>query len=437
VKKIGNLELTRVKVKDLKQHPLNPNQGDVGAIVESLEAHGYFKPVLVQKSTMHIMAGNHTVQACEIEGLEEIDVILHDVDDDQALRIMLADNETAAKAHNDPAILTDLLESLVRTEYGLKGTGFTGEDLDDLIAEFEPELQPDTLEEAEPTKSNIEKITRHGDVWILGRHRLICGDSTTIDTYNRLLDGDPVDLVITDPPYNVAYQGGTEDKLTIQNDNMSPEDFELFLSRAFGCMETAMKPGAPIYVFHPDTGGETFRAALRESGLLLKQVLVWVKQQFVLGRQDYNWQHEPILYGWKAGAAHRWFGQFNKSTVIDNGLDPETMKKEDLVALIREIQETSTVIREDRPMRNGEHPTMKPVNLVARLMQNSSRSGDIVLDPFGGSGSTLIAAEQLRRAARLIELDPSYCDVICNRYQGITGNTPILEATGEEVSFVD
>jgi len=438
MKKIGKLELTRVKIGELNQHPLNPNQGDVGAIVESLEAHGYFRPVLVQKSTMNIIAGNHTVQACKIDGLTEIDVIIHDIDDDQALRIMLADNETANKAQNDPAILTDLLESLVRTEYGLEGTGFTGEDLDDLLNEFQPELMDDLLEESEPNHDRLNKITRPGDIWLLGRHRLICGDSTDMTAYNNLLQKQLVDLVITDPPYNVDYKGKTADSLTIQNDNMSDAEFALFLLAAYRAINDSMKPGAPIYVFHPPgNDADTFRACFKESGLLLKQGLVWAKQRFVLGRQDYNWQHESILYGWKEGAAHKWYGEFNKSTVLDEELNPETMTKDELVALINQIRETSTIVREDRPSRNGEHPTMKPVKLVARLMQNSSKSGDIILDPFGGSGSTLVAAEQLRRSARIIELDPSYCDVICNRYQGITGIAPIHEATGEEVSFVD
>ena len=437
MKKIGQLEVDKVAIKDLELHPQNAREGDIGAIMESLQAHGQFRAIVVQKSRMRVCAGNHTTQAAELLGWKTIAAHILDIDDDQALRILLADNQTSDMAHNDPKILTDLLESMIHTEYGLEGTGFTGEDLDDLLNEFQPELMDDLLEESEPNHDRLNKITRPGDIWLLGRHRLICGDSTDMTAYNNLLQEQLVDLVITDPPYNVSYEGGTEDKLTIQNDSMSEQDFKIFLSKAFGCIETYMKPGAPIYVFHGESAGADFRIQMTAGNLLLKQVLIWVKQQFVLGRQDYNWQHEPILYGWKEGAAHKWYGEFNKSTVLDEELNPETMTKDELVALINQIRETSTIVREDRPSRNGEHPTMKPVKLVARLMQNSSKSGDIILDPFGGSGSTLVAAEQLRRSARIIELDPSYCDVICNRYQGITGIAPIHEATGEEVSFVD
>ena len=200
MKKIGKLELTRVKIGELKQHPLNPNQGDVGAIVESLEAHGYFRPVLVQKSTMNIIAGNHTVQACKIDGLTEIDVIVHDIDDDQALRIMLADNETANKAQNDPAILTDLLESLIHSEFGLTGTGFTGEDLDDLIAEFKPEPMAEIKEPGE-MEPPIDPVTKPGDVWLLGPHRLICGDSRNPGDVEKVLAGAEINLAFTSPPY--------------------------------------------------------------------------------------------------------------------------------------------------------------------------------------------------------------------------------------------
>jgi len=436
MKKVDRLDIKRIKLSDTKQHPHNPRQGDVGAIVQSLEAHGQYVPIVVQASTMHIIKGNHTAQAARILGLDEIEAVILDVDDDQALRIMLADNQTGDLATNDKSILADLLESLIGSEFGLGGTGFTGDDLDELLVEFEPETIIEDIKEIEPIQ-NLPKITKPGDIWILGRHKLICGDSTTHETYRDLLINEPVDLIITDPPYNVAYQGRTDDKLTIQNDNMSNKNFHDFLAASFRQMEAAMKPGAPIYVFHNDTASQQFRETLSNSGLLLKQVLVWVKQKIVPGRQDYNWQHEAILYGWKEGAAHRWYGQFNKSTVIDDDLNPEGMTKDELVDIFNQIKLLSTVIREDRPNRNGEHSTMKPVRLIARLMQNSSKPRDIVLDPFGGSGSTLMAAEQLNRQARLVELDPSYCDVICNRFEGVTGIVPILESTGEEVSFVD
>ena len=436
MQKIKRLEVVDVAIADLELHPHNPRQGDIGEIMQSLEAHGQFRAIVVQKSRMRICAGNHTTQAAQLLGWKTIAAHVLDIDDDQALRILLADNQTGDQATNDPAILADLLEGLIGSEYGLEGTGFTGDDLDNLLTEFEPEHIIEDIKEVDAIE-NLPKITKPGDVWILGRHKLICGDSTTHETYQALLSNHQVDLIITDPPYNVAYEGGTKDKLTIQNDNMGEKKFHDFLATSFKQMEAAMKPGAPIYVFHADSAGQLFRETFTGSGLLLKQVLVWVKQQFVLGRQDYNWQHEPILYGWKEGAAHRWYGQFNKSTVIDDDLNPEALTKEELVEILNQIKLLSTAIREDRPSRSGEHPTMKPVRLIARLMQNSSKPRDLVLDPFGGSGSTLMAAEQLNRQARLVELDPAYCDVICNRFQGHTGILPRLEQTNEEISFVE
>jgi len=433
---ISNLKIMRVPVSDLNLHPHNARQGDVGAICQSLEAHGQYRPLVVQKSSNTVLAGNHTLQAASTLGWKEVDVTFVDVDDDQALRILLVDNRSNDLAAYDNGVLTDLLEHLVRSTDGLAGTGFDGSDLDDLLAEFEDKTGADVLED-EPRTPPTAPITRLGDLWQLGSHRLICGDSTDADTYKALLGNDKADLVVTDPPYNVAYEGGTADKLTIENDNMSAEQFAKFLNGFFKATAANMHDGAPIYCFHGESAGADFRQQLTEAGLLLKQVLIWVKDRFVLGRQDYNWQHEPILYGWKPGAAHRWYGDFNKSTVLDDDLDPATLKKDELVHLLTEIRMMSTVIREDRPQRNAEHPTMKPVRLVARLMTNSSKPRDIVLDPFGGSGTTLMAAQQLNRRARIIELDPRYCDVICNRYQGATGITPVLEATGEAIDFID
>jgi len=437
VKKIKQLTMEQAPIDELRQHPHNPRQGDVGAIQQNIEQHGVYKPVVVQRSTGHILAGNHTVQAARLAGETEMPVVYLDVDDDQALRILLSDNQTSDQATNDPSILADLLENLVRSDFGLAGTGFTGDDLDEMLAEFRPELAADQVEEDEAPGLAKTLIIKPEDVWVLGQHRLVCGDSTDIETYKAILGLDRVDLVVTDPPYNVAYEGGTADQLTIQNDDMSPEEFATFLQSFFRATAEVMLPGAPIYVFHGESAGADFRQQMTESGLLLKQVLIWVKQRFVLGRQDYNWQHEPILYGWKPGAAHRWYGNFNKSTVLDDDLDPAELKKTDLVQLIQDLRQSSTIIREDRPARNGEHPTMKPVRLIARLLENSSKPNDLVLDPFGGSGSTLMACQQMNRRARLIELDPKYCDVIARRFEQATGTVPILEATGKPHSFLD
>ena len=418
MKKIGKLELTIVKIGKLNQHPLNPNQGDVGAIVESLETHGYFRPVLVQKSTMNIIAGNHTVQACKIDGLTEIDVIIHDITDDQALRIMLADNETANKAQNDPAILTDLLESLIHSEFGLTGTGFTGEDLDDLIAEFKPEPMAEIKEPGE-IEPPLDPVTKPGDVWLLGPHRLICGDSSNLEVIEKALGGAKANLLLTDPPYGVSYADknqflntydkGNKNQTPIENDHLTTEEMKMLWDNAWEAVRPNMKPGACYYVTGPQ-GGDLLLLlqSLSQADFPLRHMLIWRKNNFVLGRSDYNYQHEPIIYGWVKGS-HKFYGESNASSVWNI----------------------------DKPHSSKLHPTMKPVELWSMAIKNSTEAGQMVLDPFAGSGTTIIAAQQLHRKAACVELDPAYCDVICNRFQGITGIAPIHEATGEEVSFLN
>jgi DNA modification methylase len=218
--------------------------------------------------------------------------------------------------------------------------------------------------------------------------------------------------------------------MTISNDNMSDADFGEFLKKSYDRMIEVSKEGAPIYVFHADSSGHIFRNEFVESGWLLKQVLIWVKNSFVMGRQDYHWQHEPILYGWKPGAGHKWYGDRNKATVIDDQQDISQMNKNDLLELLRVESDFSTVLRENKPKKNGIHPTMKPIILIAKLMSNSSLNGDIVLDPFAGSGSTMIAAEQLGRSARLIELDPEYADAILARWEFQTNQKAELISEG-------
>jgi DNA modification methylase len=238
-----------------------------------------------------------------------------------------------------------------------------------------------------------------GDLWILGRHRLLCGDSTSIDATERLMGGAKADLIVTDPPYNVAYEGKTTDALTIQNDKMGTSDFYQFLLDAYTNYFTIAKDGASIYVFHADTEGVNFRKALVDSGFKLSQCCVWVKQTMVIGRQDYHWQHEPILYGWKPSGSHNWYSDRSQTTIWQF----------------------------DRPMRSTEHPTMKPIALVEYPILNSSKAGDIVADLFGGSGSTLIACEKNARACRTMELDSRYCDVIVKRWQDFTGKEAVLD----------
>jgi site-specific DNA-methyltransferase (adenine-specific) len=287
-------------------------------------------------------------------------------------------------------------------------TGFAPDEIADLLAEkTEGETDPDEVPEPP-----VDPVSVLGDVWVMGKHRVMCGSSTEGATVEKLMAGEKAALWITDPPYNVAIQGGYHgdpdrtNGLKIKNDSMDDASFRAFLFASYGAADAALKEGGVFYVWHADSEGFNFRGAAQDIGWKVRQCLVWLKSVLVMGRQDYQWKHEPCLYGWKEGAAHYW-GSDRKQT---------------------------TVLEFDKPSRNGEHPTMKPVELFAYQIGNSSRAGDIVLDSFGGSGTTAIACEQLGRAARLMELDPKYVDVIVKRWQDFTGQQAIHEPTGKTFS---
>jgi site-specific DNA-methyltransferase (adenine-specific) len=294
-------------------------------------------------------------------------------------------------------------------------------DFDEQPEEGEAQEDDFTNEEAEnaPTRCNS------GDVWLLGRHKLMCGDSTKEEDVAKLMGGAQADLLLTDPPYNVNYEGGTKDKMTIANDNMDDASFVAFLTDAFMAADKAMKPGAAFYIWHADSKGWEFRSALHNAGFTLRETLVWVKNALVLGRQDYQWKHEPCLYGWKDGAAHYFIEDRSQSTVFeDAGVDYKKLKKSELLALVQQLtapKTETTVLYEDKPTHNDIHPTMKPVRLMGRLIKNSARPQENVLDLFGGSGSTLIACEQLNRTCYMMEFDPKYCDAILARWEKLTG----------------
>lgn len=271
-------------------------------------------------------------------------------------------------------------------------------------------------------------ITQPGDIWQLGQHRLICGDSTDEETLKRLLDGKKADLIVTDPPYNVAYEGKTKDKLTIQNDNKAAREFYTFLYDSFEKQAAAIKEGGVVYVCFADMESINFLASFQAAGFYLSQILIWNKSAMCIGRSDYQWKHEPIMYGWKKGAAHYFTDSRMETTVIDDKPNINKMSKAELKAYIKELlkhEPASTVIDEDKPARSAEHPTMKSVKLIAYLIRNSSRKGEIVLDVFGGSGTTLIACEQLGRRCYMEELDPKYCDVIIKRWEALTGQKAV------------
>lgn len=402
------LQHLAVPVADLQPHPQNVRQGDIGAISESLKHHGQYRPIVVQKSSGHILAGNHTFKAAKALGWKEIACTFVDCDDEQATRILLMDNRANDLASYDDSALAEMLQTLMATDDQLAGTGFAPEDLQQLLEDLGAEQLPTIIGDPDDVPEQVPAKTVPGDVWLLGKHRLLCGDSTSPTDIERLMAGVKADMVWTDPPYGVAYVGKTKDALTIENDKLDAPALTQFLRDALGNACEHTKPGGVWYVASPSGNlFQCFSIPLTELGIW-KHTLVWVKDQFVMGRADYHYRHEAIFYGWKPGAAHR---------------EPPDRKQD-------------TVWEIARPKRNAEHPTMKPVELITRAINNSSGHGELVLDPFGGSGSTLIAAEQTNRIAYLMELDPHYCDVICARFQKATGIKPIAEATANEHDFL-
>jgi len=376
-----------IPVGKIKPNPQNPriikDEAFKRLCASLREDRDYFeaRPILVNKD-MVIFAGNQRYRAAVEIGMKEVPVIVMDNPKLEAKR-MLRDNISAGDWD------MDILANDFDADF-LREVGFSDDELGE-IGQGEALLDEDKLDEV-PDKPETA-IAKPGDLWLLGDHRLLCGDSTSEVAINRLMNGAKADMIFTDPPYGIAYVGKTKKRLTIQNDAMSDADFSAFLGKAFGAMRKVCNGGTPYYVCHADGKTMVFRQALLDSGFEVKQTVIWAKQSFVLGRQDYQWQHEPILYGWAAGASHKWYGGRAETTVWEI----------------------------DRPTRSEEHPTMKPVELCARAIRNSSRKDDVVLDLFGGSGSTLIACEHTGRKACLCEIDPLYTDVIVKRWEQATG----------------
>ena len=389
-----NLKVETFKISDLSTYHKNPRRGDVDAIAESLKARGQYRPIVVNIGThashdYEILAGNHTYLAAKKLGWKTIQATTVDVDDDQAAQIVLADNRLADLGGYDDETLSALLSDVS----SLDGLGWSQDDVDELAAALEPERDDSEVEDVEVPDDAPQRVKR-GEIWVLGEHRLMCGDSTKPEDMRKLLGGGEADLWLTDPSYNVAIVGKTKKHLTIENDSWANDDeFVEFLRKAFVTALDVLKPGCAFYVWFAQTQAENFLAAADKAGMTIRQTLIWAKSTFSLGRQDYQWKHEPCLYGWKDGASHRWFSDRKQTTVLEF----------------------------EKPARNAEHPTMKPVPLMAYEIRNSSRVGDTVLDSFGGSGSTLMACEQTGRKCVTMELDPHCCDVILKRWEDYTG----------------
>lgn len=358
------------------------SQGQITKLRSSLREFGFINPVIID-SNYGVIAGHGRILAAKDEGITEVPCVLVDyLTEAQKKAYIIADNRFALDAGWDEELLRIEIESLQGADFDISLTGFETAELDKLFNTGE-DIKDDDFDVDEELKKPA--ITKAGDLWLLGNHRLYCGDSTKEDTFTMLMDGKQANLVVTDPPYNVNYEGGAG---KIKNDNMTNEAFYQFLFDAFSNTEKVMAQDASIYIFHADTEGLNFRKAFSNAGFYLSGTCIWKKQSLVLGRSPYQWQHEPVLFGWKKNGKHQWY----------------TGRKE------------STIWEFDKPKKNAEHPTMKPVSLIAYPIFNSSLSNCIVLDPFGGSGSTLIASEQTKRICYTVELDEKFCDVIVKRY---------------------
>lgn len=434
-------ELTEINLADLQKAGYNPrkklgeNDHAYHALRRSIEELGMLDPIVWNQRTGTVIGGHQRLSVLEDLGYTSAPCFIVDLSPEQEKQANVRLNSIAGEWDYD--MLADLLSGFSSDE--ITAADLDAKDLQELYAR-EPDATEDHFDVEASLEKHAEPTTKPGDIILLGNHRLLCGDATLAEDADRLFDGAQADMVFTDPPYNVDYHGKTGDQLTIENDCMAEEDFHRFLKDAFSNIAAHLKAGGAAYVCHSDGKGETFRKAYEEAGLLLKQCLIWVKNAPVLGRQDYHWQHEPILYGWKPGAKHVWWADRKQSTVIrpddivsvepDDGGYIITLNVGCSAIRIRvpayEVvarTEDSSVWLEDKPLRNDKHPTMKPVKLCARGIRNSTRAGEIVADSFGGSGSTLIAAEQLERTCYMMEKDPRYCDVIVERWEEWTGRS--------------
>lgn len=413
------MEVKEISISQLHEYDNNPrnNDGAVEAVAESIKQFGFKVPIVIDSENI-IIAGHTRLKAARLLGLEKVPcIVADDLTPEQIKAYRLADNKTGELAEWDFEMLERELSGLNAFDMDIFGFDTLPDMMDELSGKSEQ------LDVDEIADSIEEPTCKQGDIWQLGQHRLICGDCTDVEVVKELMDSEKADLLLTDPPYNVAVENS--DGLTIENDNMSDTAFYEFLKAAFSSADTAMKPGAGFYIWHGESEGLNFRKACKYAGWDLKQCIIWVKSQITIGRQDYQWKHEPCLYGWKSGGKHYFIKNRKQATVVDNGLNIDLMTADELRELVRNIYEFSTIMREDKPTRNADHPTMKPVPLIKKQVKNSTKRGGIVLDIFGGSGTTLLACEELDRSCYMCELDPKYCDVIIQRWETMTGQTAI------------
>ena len=404
------MDLRKIRIADLVPASYNPRKAlkpgdkEYEKIKRSIQEFGYCEPIIVN-SDMTIIGGHQRVTVLKDLGYSEIDCIVIDIDKTKERALNIALNKITGEWNKE--LLADLIAELQDSDFDVTFTGFDPPEIEQLMNSVHDK---EIVEDEFDIEAQLQQptVTREGDLWLLGEHRLVCGDSTLPETYDLLMAGRKANLVVTDPPYNVDYEGSAG---KIKNDKMAEEQFEKFLFAAYVNMEQNMMDDASIYVFHSDSHGLAFRRAFEEAGFYLSGCCIWKKNSLVLGRSPYQWLHEPVLFGWKKGGRHQWYADRKQTTVWEY----------------------------DKPKKNDLHPTMKPVNLIAYPIKNSSMSNCIVLDPFGGSGSTLIAADQLKRICYTVELDPKYADVIVNRYLAQVGSDEqiFLVRDGQKIPYAE
>ncbi len=455
------MEIRQMKLADLFRAGYNPRKAlkkgdpEYEKLRRSIETFGLVEPLIWNEATGRLVGGHQRLTVLKDMGMDTVEVSIVRLDEAHEKALNVALNKIDGAWDNEA--LATLMRELAACDMSFL-TGYDEVDIEALLGE-----KP-SRDKGAKDDEDLPVISRLGDIWKLGPHRLMCGDSCNPAHIDLLMAGQQARLVLTDPPYNVAYEAKVQDQATqsgrratsrIENDSMEDEAFHAFLLDAYRQMYRAMAPGAAIYVFHADTEGLNFRAAFREAGFKLSGCLVWAKSSIVLGRSDYQWRHEPILYGWRPDGSHKWYGGRKKTTLLQS-VGGVTIRKEaagdvitfsdglHIVSVLAKEYEVlddglaamSSVIYHEKPSSNDLHPTMKPVELVAKLLRNSSKRGDLVLDPFGGSGSTLIACEENSRRCCVMELEPYYCDQIVRRYLSFSGRADaVLLRDGQEIPF--
>lgn len=409
------LDIQKIAVEKLNPAKYNPRKdlkkGDpeYEKLKRSIETFGYVEPVIWNKKTGHIVGGHQRFKILKEQGAAEIECVVVEMDEAEEKALNIALNKVSGDW--DMPKLAELLEDLDKSMFDVSLTGFDAAEIDDLFSKVhDKDVKEDEFDTDKALEEIKNPLSKAGDIWILGKHRLICGDSTKLSDVERLMDGKKANLCVTDPPYNVNYSAGKENARVIKNDNMEDSKFYDFLLAAYKNAFAVLDDGAGAYIFHADTEGLNFRKAFKDAGFHLANVCIWVKQSLVLGRSDYQWQHEPVLYGWKTTGKHRWYSDRKQTTVWNF----------------------------DRPKKSPDHPTMKPVPLMAYPIQNSSMTNCIIYEPFAGSGSTLIACEQTGRICYAVELDEKYCDVIVKRYiEAAREDDVFLLRDGEKIAYKD